>query len=126
MKNLFSKIFTKNQAAQTESVNSSAEQAVLIYLDGIGLPSEIYQKYDMATLEDQIVAVLEEKGNGEYDGNETGEKETVIFLYGPNAEDIFSEIQEIINRYPLCQNSRVVIRHGKPGADQREVRIGTK
>jgi hypothetical protein len=32
---------------------------VLVYLHGVGLPSQIYQQYGLAMLEDQLIAVIE-------------------------------------------------------------------
>ena len=38
--------------------DNRSEQAVLVYLDGVGVPSEAYEQHDLATLEDQLIAVL--------------------------------------------------------------------
>ncbi len=99
------------------------EQAVLIYLDGASLPASVYERFDLATLEDQLIAVIREKNLGEYDGNEFGPAGTKLFMYGPDAKVLFSGIEETLRAYPLCQNSRVVVRLGGPGAPASEMRL---
>lgn len=101
------------------------EQAVLVYLDGVNLPDEVYEEYDLATLEDQLVSTLAARTTGEFDGNEVGPEETCLYLYGPDAEALFTAIEPVLRQYPLCQNARVVIRQGPPGAAQRELRLET-
>lgn len=104
-------------------VTGTREQAVLVYLDGFNLPDEVYESCDTSTIEDLLVPVLESTGVGEFDGTETGPGETCLFLYGPDAEKLFTTIEPILTEYPLCQGARVVIRHGGPGAPQRELRL---
>jgi hypothetical protein len=100
-----------------------AEQAVLVYLDGASLPDSVYERFDLTTLEDQLTAVIKQKHLGEYDGNEFGPTGTKLFMYGPDAKALFSEIENILRAYPLCQNSRVVVRLGGPGAPTSEVTL---
>ena len=98
-------------------------QAVLVYLDGSGLPDDVYEQHDVATLEERLVEAIEGQRLGEYDGNEFGPGEVTLFLYGPDAERLFSGIEAVLRGYPLCRNARVVIRQSGPGAPQREVRL---
>jgi tetratricopeptide (TPR) repeat protein len=98
-----------------------AEGAVLIQLDGRTLPDEVYQQYDLGTLEDQLAEIVETQGVGEYDGNEFGPETTTLFLYGHDAEALFKAIERAVRAYPLCQNARVTIRQGPPGTPEREL-----
>lgn len=98
-------------------------QAVLVHLDGAGLPDDVYERYDLATIEDQLTTVLEEAGLGEFDGNETGPTETTLFMYGPDAERLFAGIEKTLRAYPLCKGARVTIRRGEPGAEERTVTL---
>jgi hypothetical protein len=99
------------------------EQAVLVYLDGVGLPDEIYEQYDLEQLENQLTEVIEARGVGMYDGNEFGPSEVVLYMYGPDAEALFSAIAPVLRDYPLCRNSKAVIRGGGPESEGREVRL---
>lgn len=69
------------------------------------------------TKEEQAVGV------GVFDGNETGSGETCLFLYGADTEALFNVIKPVLQRYPLCQGARVIIRKGKPGATERELTL---
>jgi hypothetical protein len=99
------------------------QQAVLVYLDGAGLPAEVYERNDITTIEDRILAALSGKGLGGYDGNETRPGRAKLYLYGPDAESLSAGIEPVLAGYPPCRNARIVIRSGPPGAKQREVRI---
>jgi hypothetical protein len=89
-------------------------QAVLVYLRGSGLPDELYENFDVATLEDQLEEAINSAGLGEFDGNEFGPEEIVLFMYGPNAEAIFAAIRPVLQSCPLCQGARIEIRPGGP------------
>lgn len=104
--------------ADTKTQN---EEAVLIFLDGQGLDDAVYRDYDLSTLEGRIIELIEQDGIGELDGHETGPEHTTIYLYGPDAEALFSRVRNVLIHHPLCKNSRVVIRKGGPGSTCREV-----
>ncbi len=99
------------------------EQAVIIHLDGTTLPNAVYEQHDLATLEDELIAVIERTGAGELDGNEIGPETTTLFLYGPNAADLFSSVEPTLRANPLCQNATIIIRAGGPNAPAAEVRL---
>jgi hypothetical protein len=93
----------------------------LIHLDGTSLPDEVDQQCDVMTLSGQLEEALERQGLGEYDGDGQGPAETTLFMYGSDAERLFSGIEAVLRAYPLCQNARVVSRRGPPGAAEREL-----
>lgn len=96
------------------------EEAVIIHLDAMNLTDEVYQKYDLMTLGDKINEVIIPNNLGEYDGYESGQGITIVYLYAPDAEKLFSSIKPILENYPLCKNAKVIIRKGGPGSPQRE------
>ncbi len=99
---------------------SKNEEAVIIHLDAMNLSDDVYQKYDLMTLEDKINEVIQPNNLGEYDGNESGPGVTIVYLYAPDAEKLFSSIKPILETYPLCKNAKAIIRKGGPGSTQRE------
>ena len=101
----------------------SVEQAVLVHLDGAGLPSSVYDESDLATLDAQLRETLEGGRVGEFDGHEVGGGGATLFLYGPDAEALFAAVEPTLRAYPLCRGARVVVRFGPPGASEREVRL---
>jgi hypothetical protein len=104
-------------------VNEPDQQAVLIHLDGTSLPDAVYEQCDLAALENDLIAAIEKEHLGEFDGNEMGPAETMLYLYGPDANRLFKGIEPLLLASPLCQNARVVIRTGGPGAPSTEVRL---
>jgi len=102
-------------------IQTQHEEAVVITLDGQGLDDVVYQTCDLSTLEDLLIEQIEPNGVGDLDGHETGPTETTIYLYGPNAEELFSKVLPVLASYPLCQNGRAVVRRGGPGSSQREI-----
>ena len=124
--NFLKRLFGKTHAATGSGDEQSphgGQQAVLVHLDGSGLPDHVYEECDLATIEDRLVEAIERDQLGEFDGNEMGPTETTLYMYGPDAERLFSGIEPILRGYALCQGARVRIRRGGPGTDEREVRL---
>lgn len=118
--NLLGKFRTNKSSAP---ISKPEQQAVIVRLNGTDLPQEIYDANDTATLEDQLISALEGNGIGEFDGDEFGATTTTLYLYGLDAEKLFSHIEQILRNNPLCQQAEIVIRRGGPGAPQRIVRL---
>jgi hypothetical protein len=97
-------------------------EGMAIYLDGVNLPDKVYDTCSSQGLADLIYGPLTTVG-GEIRGSWVGPSETAIYLYGPNAEHIFSVIEPIVATYPLCQNARLVVRNGNPKCKPRSVRL---
>lgn len=100
-----------------------SEECVLIHLDGVSLPDEVYAECDLSTLEDQLIEAIQKINAGELDGHETGEKETTIFTYGSDADRLYAAMESTLLSYPLCKNARIVIRKGGPGSPQTEIKL---
>jgi hypothetical protein len=88
--------------------------AVLIHLD------TSYSPEDLAELEDKLAALVENARVGEFDGNEIGPDKTTLFLYGPDADVLFSVVRATVQQNPVSHDARVVLRYGDPGSTQRE------
>lgn len=97
------------------------DQAVLVYLRGNGLPNSVYKEYDLSALEDQLIEAIQSNTLGEFDGNEFGPEETILYMYGPDADKLFAGVESVLRSYPFCKNARVTIRRGPPGSPQREI-----
>jgi len=99
------------------------EHEVLVYIDGTGLPAEVYRDNDLDTIERELERIIETRHLGEFDGNAVGETGATLFMYGPDGERLFAGVEAALRAYPLCKNARVVIRPGPPGTPSREVRL---
>jgi hypothetical protein len=101
-------------------------ECVAIFLDGTGLPDEVYESNDINELADQLYALLQKKNLGEIRGSWVGPAETAVFISGLDAEQVYAGIEFVLRAYPLCQNARVVLRHGKSSLKPREIRLPMK
>lgn len=63
-------------------------------------------------LEDQIEKAVADAGIGELDGDETGEGESVLFLYGDNADELFAVIEPVLKASPTAVGGYAVKQHG--------------
>ena len=102
---------------------AGVEHSVVVYIDGTGLSAEDYDRYDLDTIETELLGIIDANGLGEYDGNEVGEGGATLFMYGPDGERLFAAVEPALRAYPLTKHARVVIRAGPLGAPQREVRL---
>ena len=92
----------------------SEQHAVLIQLGTSHSPD------DLAELEDKLAALVEHEGVGEFDGHEIGPDKTTLFLYGPDADVLFSVVQATLHQNMISNNARVILRYGDAGSTQRE------
>ena len=70
-----------------------------------------------------MVETVERDGLGEFDGHEMRMTETVLFMYGPDADRLFAGIERVLRQYPLCTGARVVIRYGGPGSREKVIKL---
>ena len=93
------------------------QEAVIVRVRSASLPEEFWQ------LNERLYDFVEQSGAGEFDGNEIGQDEAVLFAYGPNADRLFRVMEPLLRSYPLCQNARVILRKGGPGSPQTELQL---
>ncbi len=94
----------------------SPDQAVLVHIagpmhDGIGLDD----------LEDALIEAIDRAGVGEFDGNELGPEDATLFMYGPDADQLFAVIEPVLWRAALPAGSHATVRYGEPGAEERRI-----
>jgi hypothetical protein len=80
------------------------EQAVIVHS---ALPlvesDELFRQIE--ALEDQLHSVIAAAGVGEFDGNEIGQGELTLYMYGPDAEKLFAVIAPVLRRAQLTQSA---------------------
>ncbi|MES2773276.1 MAG: hypothetical protein V4722_03780 [Bacteroidota bacterium] len=94
------------------------EQAVIVKFNyGIqGLDS-------LFILEDQLEKVFEETQLGEYDGNDIAidNSDGNLYMYGPDAENIFNAIKPVLKLTPFMKGAKVTLRYGPPEDGVKEI-----
>ena len=96
------------------------QQCLAIYLDGTGLPDEVYANLDFDEVVKDIGALA---GPDSYHGAAQGAEETGILFFGPDAEAMFARVEPLLKTLPIGQNARVVVREGKKGVNPRTTRM---
>ncbi len=74
-------------------------------------------------LEDRLNQVIEEQGVGELDGDEWGNGNCQLFMYGKNADRIFEVITPLLLAHEAPAISYAVKRYGPAGAPERMVHL---
>jgi hypothetical protein len=69
-------------------------------------------------LECQLSNAVEAAGAGEFDESELGQGELVLFMYGGDADRLFTSVASILRGCPLTRSAVVTIRKGPPGSPQ--------
>ena len=95
-------------------------EGLAIYLDGVSLPKEVYTPTCLEELFTQLSAALGD--DLDYSGSWQGPRETALYFYGLDAEQLLAKVEPVLRAAPLAHNARVVVRHlAKQGA--RELRL---
>jgi len=81
-------------------------EGLAVYLNGTGLPDEVYAAGDVSVL---IAALLERLGaEGGMQSYWEGRRETALYLYGASAARMDELTAGVLARFPLAQRCRVV------------------
>ena len=109
----------------SEKPAAGPQNAVIVHLKlaggKFGTASEVV---DCQELEDQLEKEIARAGVGEMDGNEIGEDECTLFMYGPDADRLFSAIERSLRASPLAKGAWAIKRYGAAEDPQaRQVRV---
>jgi len=91
------------------------EHAVLIYFTLSEAPVGTQAEQNtIGQLMESLKQVLMDSSFGEFDGYEFGERKCTIYLYGPNAAELFSCITPLLGRIRFTKGSFARKRYGAP------------
>jgi hypothetical protein len=118
----FSKLFG---GPQQDANQKQPEHAVLVYLnltaDAFGTEDE---RDNIHQLSDLINAAIVQQEAGEFDGDEFGGGQCTLFMYGPDADQLFAAIEPVIRSSPLTRGGHAIKRYGDADdPDAREERV---
>ncbi len=81
-------------------------EGVAVCLDGVSLPKEVYATSDVNVLIEQLSEALD--GIGELQSYWEGPKETALYFYGADEEQIKAAMSSVLATYPLAAGACVV------------------
>ncbi len=90
------------------------EHAVIVHLelsdDRFGSPEE---RESISKLEDRLAAAIDGAGAGEFDGDEYGQGECVLYMYGPDADRLFAVLEPVIKESRAARGGYAIVRYGE-------------
>lgn len=106
----------KNQS----DVSAPPEHAVIVRFN---FPSGNLDR--IFEIEDQLAKAVEQGAVGQLDGNEIAVdgRDNMFYLYGSNADTIFSAIEPVLLQWDILSEARVLLRYGPPGLDTAQQTI---
>jgi hypothetical protein len=108
---------------EVKSIPFGNRETISIYLDGVGLPDEVYENADFDQIVSQISEAVRSREAGEYRGFSQGETETGLYIYAPSADATYATLQSVFAKHPLFQNARVVLKYMAPEKPEKEFKI---
>ena len=97
-----------------EDSKDPCEQDVLVHLKlsnrAMGTAME---RLELQQLADQLETAVLEAKVGEYDGDEYGGGECILFFAGPDADKLFAVLQPMLRASPLSRGATVQIQSGE-------------
>lgn len=77
------------------------------------------ERNDVHRFTDKLDKLIRESGAGVFDGDEFGNGEGGLFMYGPNADSLFSIIEPLLRDWKPLKGGYAIKRYGAP-TDQSE------
>jgi len=74
-------------------------------------------------IEDNLIDAIDSAGVGEFDGNEIGPNGSILYMYGPNADELMRVVVPVLRRLGLPSGCSMSIRYGEPGAPETVVML---
>jgi hypothetical protein len=108
---------------EVKSIPFGNRETISIYLDGVGLPDEVYENADFDQIVSEVSETVRSGGAGEYRGFSQGETETALYVFAPSADSTYAALQSVIAKHPLFQNARVVLKYLGSKKPENEFRI---
>ena len=76
----------------------------------MGSPEE---RATIMKLQDEVTAAIDAAGVGEFDGDEWGGNECVLYMYGEDADRLFDAVHPVIAKLPPRSGSYAIKRRGE-------------
>src|SRR5436189_5624553 len=105
----------------SSNTNGSEEDAIIITLLRKNLQTQESIEKDLQTFEHQLAEAIETQDAGEFDGDELGSEEIALFMYGPDADQLYAAVEPILRKSPLANVAQITLQYGAPGGKERVI-----
>lgn len=101
------------------------EQALIVHLKLTGDQfGSSLEREAVFALEDQLEELIASESAGEFDGDDFGDYECVLYMYGPDADRLFTIIEPILKSSSLAKGGFAIKRYGEASdPNASEVRV---
>jgi len=99
------------------------EQRIKVYLKLRESHGTDQEREAIRGLSDVLEDSIEKRQAGEFDGDEFGGGQCVLYMYGPDADRLFEAIRKPLLSSPLARGGYVLKRYGPPKEGVREQKI---
>jgi hypothetical protein len=98
--------------AGREPISFGRYEQLTIYLDGTGLPADVYESLDFGRVYRELGKAVGREAGGQARSVWTGATETAVHLAGPKADALEKVVSAMWHTVPVFQNARLVLRYG--------------
>ncbi|HBS13142.1 MAG TPA: hypothetical protein DEO36_11475 [Flavobacteriaceae bacterium] len=99
-------IFSENENVESKVIPFGKHEGLGLYLSN-DLDNKVYEECDVNVIYEEIQNLLDEENLGGIESYWEGE-ETALYLYGKSFDEMHKVIKPFLDKYPLCEKSRVV------------------
>ena len=106
--------------SQHHSTTARSTQAVIVHFD-----SACPYRTRLFALEDRLEQAITSSRTGKLEGYEFAADGSRgrLFMYGPNADALFSAIRPTLETFDFMQGARAVLEYGSPDGDLNRVEV---
>jgi hypothetical protein len=116
-------LFKKSKHPRAEDKGGIEEHAVIVHYQ---LTGEEYGTEDereaVYALEERLEKAIQAAGAGEFDGNEFGDGEAVLYMYGPDKDLLWSVVETEVRKFPW-RPAYALLRAGGPETSSEQVHL---
>ncbi|MEO6594173.1 MAG: hypothetical protein ABIP94_05420 [Planctomycetota bacterium] len=105
----------------TDEANAEQDLLVVLRLSN-RLMGSAQERMDLEAFADQLEAAVLEAGVGEYDGDEFGGGECVLFFCGPDVDKLLAVLHPLLKRSGLCRGGHLVRMVAGPDGEMTQQR----
>ena len=111
--NLLQKFFGKKQSEKNK------EEWIAVYFTlSEGEFGSHAERDSIHQFTDRLDEVIRESGKGLFDGDEFGNGEGGLFMYGPDADQLFDVVQSLLRDWEPLRGGYAIIRYGAPDSER--------
>ena len=111
---------------EAASAKKAPEHAVIVHFKlSDDQHGTVEERESVFALEDELEHAIESMTAGEFDGNEFGGGEAVLYAYGPDADALFAAMEAPLRAFP-ARPAFAILRYGEPSdatATERRVEL---